>query len=292
MLLITTAFAVAAASASVFLPHPLDKDEWGLRIHNPTIRSPFLVGESLEHVVFEITLLNFSKETREHDPFVDAKRFGDLDLTITQPNGKWLRSMAGPYDGTRSVVPQKMKLGTGHHTSHEFRFADFGYSKLNQLGRYRVDASFKIDGKKISAPPIVFEVVEILQDAILVSRPVPLEGWEAARPPDERSRPLIQQVKIGERTLLIYRRYYGAKWGGVVDFTARIAELPGKVLDMKVEGAFGDGNPLTITYREATYIKWPTTHVINSVGGRPWTAEEEKRRQEKLKRAGQPAEKK
>ena len=77
--------------------------------------------------------------------------------------------------------------------------------------------------------------------------------------------------------------------GGKVSCAIRIAELPGKVLDMKVEGAFGAGNPLTITYRETTHTKFTTKHIINSVDGRPWTAEEEKHRQEKLKPEGKPA---
>jgi len=127
MRLIITAITIAAASTSVFLPDPIDKDGWGLRLHHPAVPIPLMVGESLEHVVFEITLLNFSKEAREHDPFVDAVRFGNLNLTITQPEGKLLQSMAGPYDGTRSGALQKSKLSAGHHTSHEFRFATFGY---------------------------------------------------------------------------------------------------------------------------------------------------------------------
>ena len=60
-------------------------------------------------------------------------------------------------------------------------------------------------------------------------------------------------------------------------------------------GAFGVGemNPLTITYRETSYTKWTTTHVINSIDGRPWTAAEEKHRQENLKlEAKLPADKK
>jgi len=40
-----------------------------------------------------------------------------------------------------------------------------------------------------------------------------------------------------------------------VTFTYRIAELPGKVFELKVEGAFGDWNLLTITYREHNYTK-------------------------------------
>ena len=94
---------------------------------------------------------------------------------------------------------------------------------------------------------------------------------------------MIQQIKIGDRTWLFYRKFASIEDGGKVSFAFRIAELPGKVLDLKVEGAFGDRNPLTITYRDNTYTKFTTTHVINSIDGRPWTAEEEKHRLEKLK---------
>ena len=81
---------------------------------------------------------------------------------------------------------------------------------------------------------------------------------------------------------------------GKTKYIYKIAELTDKVVDMKVEGTYGSDGPLTITYREASYTKFTTTHVINSVDGRPWTAGEEKHRQEKVKREGKrtPPEKK
>jgi len=66
----------------------------------------------------------------------------------------------------------------------------------------------------------------------------------------------------------------------------------GNAVTPKVEGAFGDWNPLTITYRENSYTKFTTKHVINSVNGKPWTAEEEKHRQERLKKLAPVPEKK
>jgi hypothetical protein len=74
-------------------------------------------------------------------------------------------------------------------------------------------------------------------------------------------------VKVGGRTLLIYRR--------------RLAELPGKC-DMTVEGAYGWGNPLTITYKTSPTAE-PTKLVVNSIDGSPWTAEEERLRLERLR---------
>ncbi len=126
-------------------------------------------------------------------------------------------------------------------------------------------------------------MIEPDADDILFSQTIPLEGYQAKWPKEKHERAVVQQIQIGDRTWLFYRQSLSPENGGKVSATFRIAELPGKVLDMKVEGAFGDWNPLTITYREHSYSKFTTTCVINSVGGRPWTAEEEKHRQEKLK---------
>ena len=135
-----------------------------------------------------------------------------------------------------------------------------------------------IDGKKVASPPFELEVVAVTKEMVLSTHAVPLEGMAAAQPPEMQLRPVVKQVKVGDRTLLIYVR--------------RIAELPGQAVDLKVEGANGNGNPLTITYRETTYTKFTTTLVVNSNNGSPWTAEHEKQRQEKLKRDGKLPEKK
>jgi len=113
----------------------------------------------------------------------------------------------------------------------------------------------------------------------LSSQTIALEGYQGKWPKERQQRAVLQQIKIGDRTWLFYRKFLCTENGGKVTFTYRIAELPGKVFDLKVEGAFGDWNPLTITYREHSYTKFTTKHVINSIDGRPWTAEEEKHRQ-------------
>ena len=87
---------------------------------------------------------------------------------------------------------------------------------------------------------------------------------------------------MGKKTLLIYRRRYDPKSGGGIYRTMRLAELPGKV-EMKVEGAFGDGKPLTITYKDANSPTGTTKLVINSIDGRRWTEEEERVLRERTK---------
>ena len=142
----------------------------------------------------------------------------------------------------------------------------------------------KIDGKTIPAPPIKFEVIEPPADAILVSHMAPLEGTEATKPVLNQCKPLIQQVQVGKRTLLIYRQCYDPKSGGGIYLTARLAELSGKC-EMTVTGAYGDGRPLTITYKDAKSPTGTTKLVINSIDGTPWTAEDETALQERLKKA-------
>jgi hypothetical protein len=232
-----------------------------------SVIGPYLVGECIDRIHFDILLLNFSKETIEHDPLVVARQVGDLDVTILQPDPNPLPRLGRPWP--RDPFTQQVRLRAGKFTSDGFRFADFGYHRLVKPGRHRLDASLLIGGKKVEAPPVEFEVVELPPGAVLVSHPVPLEGREAARPADEQSRPFVQQVKVGNRTLLIYRRDTGPKWGGGIDGTFRLAELPGEA-EMTVAGAYGGGKPLTITYQDAKSRTGTTTLVINSINGMPW----------------------
>lgn len=284
MLFTTTAITTALAIVAPFLASPLDRDNLGLRVRDMSGRGPLLVGEYVEQIAYRISLHNFSTANREYDPFDFAKKVGDLNISITQPDGKWLRSYAHPVEQKRPKNPPG--LSAGESVSQEYRFKEF--AQLRQPGRYRLEVTLKLDGKKHIAPSVGFDVVELPNDAILWSHRLPLEGREAGKPADEQQSAIVQQVKIGDRTWLIYRRFSGTKSGGGITMTARIAELSGK-REMKVEGAYGDWNPFTITYREQTYSKLDTKLVINSIDGRPWTAEEEKHRQERLKKAGEPA---
>ena len=140
----------------------------------------------------------------------------------------------------------------------------------------------------VDAPAVKFTMIEPEDGAVLSRHTIPIEGYKAKWPESKRDQAAVQQIKIGDHYWLFYRGYLSSELGGKVEFAIRIAELPGKVVDLKVEGAYDSGNPLTITYRESTYTKWTTTHVINSVNGRPWTAAEQKHRQEKRKREAKP----
>jgi len=272
--------AAAVASLAPFFPSPVDAHGWGLRVHGLTIRGPYLVGEAIDRIHLKVTLLNVSKETRMHEPLIVARDTGDLELVIVQPDGEWLAGDGGA--GPRNPFTQQLKLLPGAVSSEDFRFAEFGYGRLRMPGQHQLKAVLRINGKKITAPPVVVEVVEVPANAVLVNHTVPLEGREAALPADERYRPFVQQVKVGKRTLLIYRLDYGPKWGGGIDRIYRLAELPGKV-EMAVEGAYGDGKPLTITYKDPNSKTGTTTLKINSIDGMPWTDEEERLLQQRLK---------
>ena len=277
-MILTIAMLITATLTGVglHLPSPHDKDGWGLRVHNFSVRGPY-VSETVSHFRFTVTLINFSKETRTHDALGDAQRADNLQVSIAQPDGSavpalsgWRYLLKGPFAQT--------SLRTGEFSSHDLFLKQFGYIYFGKPGRYSLRATMTIDGKKVASPPFELEVVAVTKEMVLTTHAVPPEGMAAAQPPEMQSRPVVKQVRVGDRTLLIYVR--------------RIAELPGQAVDLKVEGAYGSGNPLTITYREHTYTKFTTTHVINSNNGSPWTAEDEKSRQEKLKKLAPVPEKK
>ncbi len=281
--------AVIVIAHSWLLPSPVDKFGWGLRIR-PVQYQTCLEMECIDHSILTLALFNLSSESKSCMPLRKACESGALELSVTQPDGGQLGSIC-----TRHVrVSNKVcYVEAANFIMCDFTFVQFGCYELIHLGTYKLRASMKTTQGLIVSPVVKLNVIEPASKDILTSVPVSLEGQFAKWPKERQDTALIQQIKIGNRTWLFYRQFSSPELGGKVSRAFRIAELPGKVVDFKVEGAFGDWNPLTITYREHTYTKWTTTHVINSVDGRPWTAEEEKHRQEKLKRdAKPPAEKK
>ena len=247
---------------------------------------PFIVGESLGQTEFKLTIINLSKDSKKCAPIEKALKQGGIDMKVVDDKGGEMPCVC------RLLSPRPEQLTQGlrpfESASVNLRFANFGYTGLRQAGRYQCHATWATGGKKLEAPRVEFEVADVGADAIVLSHHVALEGRLATLSEAEKPRPVIQQIQLGKRSYLFFRDFHGSKWGGKVSSSFRIAELPGKAVDLKVEGAQGDGNPLTITYRETSYTKWTTTHVINSIDGKPWTAEEEKLRQEKLKREAKP----
>ncbi len=275
---------LAVVNANVWLlPVPADKLGWGLRLRPLEFHEPYLLKESIEHNQLAVVLINQSREMRQFTPLGTAHKVRDLKISLLPST---TISTDHPEERDRNPTKANAQLPADQFHSWVFRFPDLRFHRLQVVGDYEMQASLKTAEGVIVAPVFKFKVIEPTADDILVSQAVPLEGYQAKWPMEKQDRAVLQQIKIGKRTWLVYRKYYSPENGGKVKYTRRIAELPGKVLDLKVEGSFGDWNPLTITYRATTYTKFTTTHVINSVDGRPWTAEEEKHRQEKLKREG------
>lgn len=264
-------------------PAPTEKLGWGLRLRPLEFHEPYLVTESIAHNQLEIVLINQSEEMRQYTPLGTANKLRDLKISLRPST---LYGITHPESWDRNPANASAQLPAGQSHSWVFNFPDFRFHRLHVVGDYEMQASLKTAEGEVVAPVFKFKVIEPAADDILASQAVPLEGYQAKWPKEKHDRAAVQQIKIGNRTWLVYRKFLSSELGGGVDHTCRVAELPGKVLDLKVEGAFGDWNPLTITYRATTYTKFTTTHIINSVDGRPWTAAEEKQRQEKLKREG------
>lgn len=261
-----------------FLPSPQDRDGLGLRIRLER-DGPFLERESINSVPIVVTLINFSKKAREHDPFIVALRTRDLDLQIVGPDGKPLGAGGDP-SLPRDPFTVRNKLQPGEHDSHKFYVASFGSRVIYATGRYRVAAKLAVDGKEISSPPCDFEVVKVPDEAVLVSQNIALAGQELKRPAEQRQLSAIQQVKVGHDVWLVYRRFVK---GGVF-FARRVAVLPG-VVEMTVEGNYGDWGPIRISYKTS-----PTSAqmriAIHSFDGMPWTEEDERLLIERNKKRG------
>ena len=277
----------AVNSIAWLLPLPTDQFGWALRVRVLNPQTRYLTAESVENIELEVVLLNHSGKPRSYRPLNSAGFRGELKVYLTQPKVKHLGKHHDSHEGQQDTPLSQ--LAAGHLHSYIFAFKRVGYGILWDAGTYTVSATLKTAEGMIAAPTLKLQFFEPKADDILESRPVALEGYEAKWPEPRQSRAAVQQIKIDGRTWLFYRQFCSAEEGGKTSYSHRICELPGKALDLKVEGPFGGNNPLTITYRETTYTKFTTTHVINSVDGLPWTAEEEKQRQEKLKREGKPA---
>jgi hypothetical protein len=250
------------------------------------------VGERINQHRFKVTLVNFSNKPQLHDPLAVAYESSALDVRVFCPDGK----QSGTIDsrlGRRNPFTIQNKLPPGRVSSIDFGFASFGYSRLAGPGRYRVETTIDLDGKVVTAPQVEFDVLPGKAEGVLRSHPVPLSGWQAKLPPGEQARPFVQQITIGTRTLLVYRRYYGSKHAAEfppevrhiaeIEGTFRLAELPGKC-EMAVEGTYGDRGALTITYKTSATAA-PAKLVVNSISGSPWTEEDERSLQERMKNA-------
>ncbi len=277
-------------SIAWLLPLPTDQFGWALRARVLNHQSLYLTAESIEDVELEVVLLNYSDKSRNFRPLNSAGFCGELKVYFALPGAKYLLKHHDSHFGQRDVPLIPLPIGQLH--SYIFAFKRVGYGILWDSGTYTVSAKLKTAEGMIVAPSFNMKFIEPTADSILDSRAVAMEGNQALESKPKQKRVVVQQISIAGSIWLCYRRFYPVENGGIAAYSHRICRLLGKVLDLKVEGAYGDRNPLTITYRENTYTKFTTTHLINSIDGRPWTAEEEKQRQEKLKRDGKLPEKK
>ena len=264
------------------LPVPADKLGWGLRIRPLENHQPYLAMESIEQARLAIVLINKSKEERKYLLLDAACANGDLETTIVRPNGKPLRNHSHP--SLAILFEYRWKLPAGQLVAEQFKSGDLGYYELPEPGEYELRASLKTAQGIVTSPPVKLAVVEPAPDAILASIAVPLEGYQAKWPKEKQETAAMQQIKLGNRTWLFYRQFLSSELGGKVSHSFRLAELPGKV-ELRVEGAFGDRNPLTIIYKDTKSPTGEIKLVINSINGMPWSAEEERLRQERLIRA-------
>ncbi|MCI0705703.1 MAG: hypothetical protein L0241_31975 [Planctomycetia bacterium] len=264
MITLSTFVAYIVASWAVVVPNLYDAHGWGLRVERLTT-GPYIVGETYENIRVKITLINKTEQARQYPPLGLALRSSELHVGLKYPDGRGVRCHFEPDGPTRPET--WVKLEAGKSVSIELALRTFGYRQLFEPGKYQAQLTFKTPQGEVAAFPWVLDVVKPDAADILASHTVPLDELEAKRKPDDQYRAFVQQVKLGDRVFLFYRSFWGGtKNGDRVDRCLRLAELPGKV-EMKVEGEYGMGKRLTITYDDKKSPTGKRIIIIDSRGG-------------------------
>jgi hypothetical protein len=222
-------------------------------------------GESLGPVLLEISLTNRSTETQSYLPLLDARKWGALTVQITQPDGSVLRAYGDPHE-LPPTDPFHEQLKPGKTTRTTLSLAWFGYQQPVQVGKHILGVSLYRRGGSLVSQPIEFEVVKIAPEAILASARIPLSETAAQDAVARRKSVLVEQIKVGDRVFLFYRRFSGTGDHRRLELVARVAELPGKV-EMKVEGTYGDRQPLTVAFKDRRSKTGTTTILIDAADG-------------------------
>jgi hypothetical protein len=229
---------------------------------------PFLVGESIDAVSFEFVLINFSNRDRRHYSILNLRSTGDVGTSILQPDGVGVLPSEYHFVEREPDTPS-LEIRRRSCRAWGQTFYDIGYGTVTVPGHHKVGVALAIGGVTVVAPPVFFDVVDIPPRDVLSTDEVPLVGFDAAKPLADRHRKVVQQVRLGEKILLVFRDFYGSKHGGAVSHTTRIAELPGQV-ELRVTPPDADEKPITITYKDGGSPTGTRTLKVDYVNGRPW----------------------
>lgn len=274
---------IAIAILAPLAEAPQDRDGWRLRVMPRPAITELFAGESLRPIECWFLLMNTSSETRRHVALEVARESGALTVDIVHQDGETLATVGLP--GVRNKFAQSLEIRSAHAIVETVKLGAYGFDTIRRAGSYALQATLRIDKLVIKSPPVHIRVISIPRDAIVSKHEVNAEGQELARPIDEQFRTSIEKVVHGKKTVVLFRRHYGQKWGGDVESTVRIIETFGSVDIKQVEGASGSGNPLTLTllFDSSTATEHSAKIKINSVNGQRWTAAEEESRQKRLR---------
>jgi hypothetical protein len=237
-----------AALVSPVIPGPIDATGWGLRVRLLSPKPPLFVGESSEQVRIEILLLNRTTLERTHVRLNKALATGTLTCSIVEPGGKEIRRVVGSMGPGPDRVDDVAQLSGHEFVSTECRLSVFGYFKFHIPGDYTIRLMLVTSEGQVVSLPAKIIVGDPSVEQVISRQILPLVGTKANPNLNERQQAVIDQVRLGNRVLLMYRRIAPAKSGGDVSFVARLAELTGPS-EVHVEGAYGEARkPLTVTY--------------------------------------------
>lgn len=269
--LVASCVRSAFIALNPLVPSPVDTDEWGLRVLR--LSGPIFINESIESKRFSIGLVNYAASGRSHIGLDSAIVSRLVRLEYTGPNGETVRS---PYRSKTAPLPNPKSVTTPARgcAMIETEFRHFEHWRVFRTpGTYHVRATLKVGDKVLRSPAVPIEVLELRDRDTIASHLLALEGAEAAKRPEDQIAPRVQQVRVGAHTFLVYQHYAPLVAGSRSTWLIRLGELPGKV-EMVVAGAYGAGNPLTISYTDAAAPGGTRTLFVDSGDGKVLTAQE------------------
>ncbi|MBA4064484.1 MAG: hypothetical protein C0501_12370 [Isosphaera sp.] len=183
-----------------------------------------------------MTLRNVTGRDREYDAM--PRLLEDLRAEVIEPDGQRIRPSDGPHRASefRTASP----LAAGRQVSFPVELGHLGYWHFTQAGKHTLRLTYRSRSGRVRSNEVTFTVLDPGKDDLLARHPLPVVGWPAKDPAEEHPKVFLDQVKVGDKTYLLYRRYLSTRFGGRCQFTALVAELPGKV-DLVAAGGYGAG---------------------------------------------------
>src|SRR5262249_17997074 len=178
------------------------------------------VGEYTDGIVATVTLKNTTDKDRGYVGVPQAVQRQVLVADITDPDGQLMRRIGEP--GVAEDFKALTPLGAGKEAKLSVGLGSYHFVNFRKAGKHTLQMTYNSPDGRVTSNAIAFTVYDPAKDDIVARQVLPIVGMEARRPAAERASAFLDQVRVGEKTYLVYRRYVGPKGGGGWGLAARL----------------------------------------------------------------------